>query len=156
MYTSAAPSFSRSFGHPAARRTYRSCTKEGGHPYVSASNVPLAGLEGTPRPLTVDEIAEYVRLYAHAAANAVHRAGFDGVELHAANGYIFDQFLHSTTNLRTDAYGGSIKNRMRFTCEVMDSLMQAVGATRVGIRLSPWSQYGGICISVLRVAVCRC
>ncbi|KAJ7869138.1 hypothetical protein B0H14DRAFT_3440840 [Mycena olivaceomarginata] len=74
--------------------------------YVSASNVPIAG-QPAPRPLTVDEIQEYVQLYATAASNAVHKAGFDGVEIHAANGYLLDQFLHDRSNIRTDAYGGS-------------------------------------------------
>jgi len=76
---------------------------------VSAGDVPLEGREDTPRPLTVDEIKRYIGLYATAAANAVHRAGFDGVEIHGANGYLPDQFLQTVTNNRTDEYGGSLR-----------------------------------------------
>ena len=65
---------------------------DGGLPYVSASDVPIDG-QAAPRPLTVDEIQKYIQLYATAASNAVHRAGFDGVEIHGANGYLIDQFL---------------------------------------------------------------
>ncbi|KAJ6601074.1 NADH:flavin oxidoreductase/NADH oxidase [Mycena vulgaris] len=83
-----------------------------GLPYVSASDVPVVGRGGSaPRPLTVEEIQEYVQLYATAASNAVHKAGFDGVEIHAANGCLLDQFLHDGSNIRTDAYGGSPENR---------------------------------------------
>ncbi|KAJ7603628.1 hypothetical protein DFH06DRAFT_331072 [Mycena polygramma] len=106
-------------------------------PYVSASDVPLTG--GTkPRPLTVNEIKEYVELYAQAASNAVHKAGFDGVEIHGANGYLLDQFLHDTSNIRTDAYGGSIENRTRFPLDVVDAVVKAVGQKKTAFRISPW------------------
>ncbi|KAJ7037961.1 hypothetical protein C8F04DRAFT_1090791 [Mycena alexandri] len=111
-----------------------------GLPYVSASDVPLTGGK-TPRPLTVEELQEYVQLYATAAYNAVHRAGFDGVEIHAANGYLLDQFLHDTSNVRTDAYGGSVENRTRFPLEIADAVVKAVGAQRTGLRISPWGTY---------------
>jgi len=76
--------------------------EEGGFEYVSAGDVPLKEGEAIPRPLTVDEIKEYIGLYATAATNAVHRAGFDGVEIHGANGYLPDQFLQTVSNNRTD------------------------------------------------------
>jgi NADPH2 dehydrogenase len=118
-----------------------------GHPLVAPSPIPIPSKtkndEDTPPPLpralTVEEIEEYVRLYVTAAENAVLRAGFDGVEIHAANGYLPDQFLQTNTNHRTDGYGGSVQNRVRFVLEVTDAVVNAVGAHRVGIRFSPWS-----------------
>ena len=89
-----------------------------------------------PHALTIDEIAEVVAQFRRAAANAI-RAGFDGVEIHGANGYLVDQFLRDGANQRTDAYGGSIENRCRFALEVVDAVVAEIGAGRVGIRLSP-------------------
>ncbi|KAJ7439987.1 NADH:flavin oxidoreductase/NADH oxidase [Mycena latifolia] len=97
-----------------------------GLPYVSASGVPLNG-GPAPRPLTIAEIQEYVKLYATAASNAVHKAGFDGVEIHSVNGFLLNQFLDEQSNLRTDVYGGSIENRARFPLEVVDAVVKAVG-----------------------------
>lgn len=88
------------------------------------------------RALETDEIARVVADYAHAAENA-KRAGFDGVQLHGANGYLVDQFLRETTNQRTDRYGGSPENRTRFLREVLEALIGVWGADRVGVRLSP-------------------
>ncbi|MDF2999730.1 MAG: NADH:flavin oxidoreductase/NADH oxidase [Xanthobacteraceae bacterium] len=89
-----------------------------------------------PRALTLDEIKGVVEDFGKAAANAI-RAGFDGVEIHGANGYLIDQFLRDGANKRTDAYGGSIENRTRFLREVLESVTGAIGAKRTGIRLSP-------------------
>jgi NADPH2 dehydrogenase len=90
----------------------------------------------TRRALTVEEIKEYVKLYATAAENAVMKAGFDGVEIHSANGYLPDQFLQATSNKRTDEYGGSVENRLQFVLEAIDAIVEVVGANRAGIRLS--------------------
>ncbi|KAJ7696759.1 hypothetical protein B0H17DRAFT_1158567 [Mycena rosella] len=109
-------------------------------PFVSASEVPIEG-KPAPRPLTVEEIQEYVQLYATAASNAVHKAGFDGVEIHSANGYLLDQFLHDRSNIRTDAYGGSVENRTRFPLEVADAVVKAVGQKKTGLRISPWGTF---------------
>ncbi|KAI0373005.1 FMN-linked oxidoreductase [Pilatotrama ljubarskyi] len=109
--------------------------------YVGASAIPQQDRKGIPRPLTVPEIEEYVELYAQAASNAVHGAGFDGVEIHGANGYLVDQFLQDVTNQRTDEYGGSIENRARFGLEVVEAVTRAVGANKTAIRLSPWSEF---------------
>ncbi len=81
--------------------------------------------------------------YAKAAANAVHRAGFDGIEVHGANGYLVDQFLQSASNQRTDEYGGSIENRARFALEVVDAIVKEIGESKTGIRFSPWNTYQG-------------
>lgn len=91
-------------------------------------------------PLTESEIKEHVQLYATAAKNAI-RAGFDGVEVHGANGYLIDQFLRSSSNKRTDKYGGSIENRCRFLFEVVDAVVEAIGADRVGLRISPLNAF---------------
>ncbi len=89
-----------------------------------------------PRALRLDELPGIVNDYRHAAANAM-AAGFDGVEVHAANGYLIDQFLRSGSNHRTDAYGGSIDNRARLLVEVMTAIAKEIGGDRTGIRLSP-------------------
>ena len=89
-----------------------------------------------PRALDATELPGIVEDYRRAAANAM-AAGFDGVEVHAANGYLIDQFLRSGSNLRTDAYGGSIDNRARFLQEVMQAVVAEVGGGRTGVRLSP-------------------
>jgi N-ethylmaleimide reductase len=91
-----------------------------------------------PRALETGEIAGIVADYAHAAACA-RRAGFDGVELHGANGYLIDQFLRDGSNKRTDAYGGGIENRLRFALEVTDAVLKVWPATRVGFRMAPSS-----------------
>jgi N-ethylmaleimide reductase len=91
-----------------------------------------------PRALGLAEIAGVVADFAAAAANA-RRAGFDGVELHGANGYLIDQFLRDGTNKRSDSYGGSIENRARFALEVVDAALKAWPAGRVGVRLAPVS-----------------
>jgi N-ethylmaleimide reductase len=95
----------------------------------------------TPRALETDDIHGIVADFAQASRNAL-AAGFDGVEIHGANGYLIDQFLQSGTNRRTDRYGGSLENRARFLLEVMQAVTGAVGADRVGLRLSPGGVFG--------------
>ncbi|KAF9050686.1 NADH:flavin oxidoreductase/NADH oxidase [Hymenopellis radicata] len=109
--------------------------------YIAPSPVKLTGKEETPRAMTVDEIKEFVQAYANAAFNAVDKAGFDGVEIHGANGYLIDQFIQDVTNKRTDQYGGSVENRARFALEVVDAVVKAVGAEKTGIRFSPWGEF---------------
>ena len=94
----------------------------------------------TPRALETEEIPQVVEDYRKAAANA-KKAGFDGVEIHAANGYIIDEFLQSKTNHRTDKYGGSIENRYRFLKEIVEAILTVWDAGRVGVRLSPNGNY---------------
>jgi N-ethylmaleimide reductase len=96
----------------------------------------------TPRALALEEIPGIVADFAQGAVNA-RRAGFDGVEIHAANGYLIDQFLRDGTNQRTDAYGGAVENRARFLKEVVEAVVGAWSADRVGVRLSPmFDSYG--------------
>ncbi|WP_345971279.1 alkene reductase [Sulfurimonas sp. HSL1-6] len=90
----------------------------------------------TPRPLETAEIPGIVEQYVDGAKNAV-AAGFDGVEIHGANGYLIDQFLRDGTNRRKDAYGGSVENRVRFLLEIVEGVSAAIGADRTGVRLSP-------------------
>lgn len=112
---------------------------------VSASDVKQAGYVSllrpkreyvVPRPLEISEIQTIVEQYKQSAIRA-KAAGFDGVELHAANGYLIDQFLQSSTNQREDSYGGSVENRARFLLEVVDALIEVWGAGRVGVHLAP-------------------
>ena len=98
----------------------------------------------TPRSLTVEEIKAYVQWYATAADKAVNKAGFDGVELLFAGGYLPDQFLQDVSNQRTDEYGGSIENRARFPLEILQAVTNAVGEDRVGFRISPWNPFQGM------------
>lgn len=100
----------------------------------------------TPHALTLEEIKKTVKDYKQAAINAME-AGFDGAELHAANGYLPNQFLADNANIRTDEYGGSLENKSRFTLEIMQELVQAVGNKKVGIRLSPTILSNGIIIN---------
>ncbi|KAJ7842217.1 hypothetical protein B0H14DRAFT_2781248 [Mycena olivaceomarginata] len=94
-----------------------------------------------PDPADANIPLEFTELYAQAASNAVHKAGFDGVEIHAANGYLLDQFFHDGTNTRADAYGGSIENRARFPLEVLDAVVKAVGQKNAAFRISPWGTF---------------
>ena len=96
-----------------------------------------------PREMTAQDIAHVVAAYGRGAANAM-KAGFDGVEIHAANGYIIDQFLQSRTNRRTDGYGGSLANRTRLLREVLEAVAREVPAGRIGIRISPTSERKGM------------
>ncbi len=97
---------------------------------------------GTPRALHLNEIPGVIDDYAVAACNAI-AAGFDGVEIHGANGYLLDQFMRDGSNFRTDRYGGSVENRIRLTLEVTEAVAGAIGADRTGIRISPVSPASG-------------
>src|SRR5438445_1126761 len=129
-------------------RVSHSSFQPGGVLPVAPSAVPISGgfktatADGkvvpyeTPRALETSEIPGVVDAYRKAAGNAL-KAGFDGVEVHGANGYLIEQFLQSHTNLRTDRYGGGIENRVRFLMEVTEAVVEVWGADRVGVRLSP-------------------
>ncbi|KAI1132426.1 NADPH dehydrogenase [Nemania abortiva] len=113
--------------------------KKRGIEVKSPSAIPEEG-KPTPKAMTQEDIQSFIQDYAQAGRNAIE-AGFDGVEIHGANGYLVDQFLHDGSNQRTDNYGGSIANRSRFAVGVVDALIDAIGAKRVAIRLSPWSDF---------------
>ena len=100
----------------------------------------------TPQEITIDQIKQTIKDYGQAARNAI-QAGFNGVELHAANGYLPAQFLAESANQRTDEYGGSIANKARFVLEVMQELISAVGGDRVGIKISPFHPYGNMILN---------
>ena len=93
-----------------------------------------------PQAMTEADIKTSIAEYVHAARNAV-AAGFDGIELHSANGYLLEQFIRPNSNQRTDRYGGSIANRARFVLEVVDAVIAAIGKDKVGIRLSPFGVF---------------
>jgi N-ethylmaleimide reductase len=97
----------------------------------------------TPRALSVEEVKATIRDFRHAAARAIE-AGADGVEIHAGNGYLLQQFFSPNANLRSDGYGGSIANRARFGIEVAAAVADEIGAVRTGFRISPGSRLGGI------------
>ncbi|WP_255770566.1 alkene reductase [Pseudarthrobacter sulfonivorans] len=131
-------------------RQSHSTVQPDGLPPKAPSAIPITGYQyrapsgripyEVPRELTTAEITDIVQAYGTAARNAV-RAGFDGVELHAANGYLIDQFLNDASNQRTDHYGGSYENRMRFLLEVITEVARSLPAERIGVRLSPSSDW---------------
>ncbi|KAH7371126.1 hypothetical protein BKA66DRAFT_470188 [Pyrenochaeta sp. MPI-SDFR-AT-0127] len=110
---------------------------------TSSGDIPVDSEHSTPVPLSLDQIKGIIRDYAQAAKNAIE-AGFDGVELHGANGYLIDQFLQDRCNNRKDQYGGSIENRSRFAMEAVEAVVDAIGADRTAIRFSPWSTFNGM------------
>jgi N-ethylmaleimide reductase len=123
---------SHSSYHPGELPVAPSAIKPAGEVYT------FEGMKAyeTPRALSVEEIHAIVKEYVQGAKNAI-AAGFDGVEIHSANGYLLDQFLRDGTNKREDEYGGSIENRSRFLVEVISAVTLAVGADKTGVRLSP-------------------
>jgi len=138
------------------RMSHASLQPEGGAPVSAAARAPApsasnkafvyledgsAGFADTtpPRALSTDEVARVTGDFVAAARNAV-AAGFDGIEIHAANGYLFEQFFNAQLNDRTDRYGGARENRVRFLLETVDAVAAAIGAQRVGVRLAPNSR----------------
>jgi N-ethylmaleimide reductase len=97
----------------------------------------------TPKELEISEIKKIVEDYAKAARNAIE-AGFDGVEIHGANGYLVDQFLKDGSNKRNDIYGGSLENRVRFLCEIIEAVSAEIGNDKTAVRLSPSGTYNGM------------
>ena len=131
------------------RISHSSLQPDGGLPQAPSAIPPSSGMVlgadlkphpfETPRALETSELPGIVAAYGQAARNAI-AAGFDGVEIHGANGYLLEQFLQSRSNKRTDAYGGSIENRARLMLEATRAAVDAIGADRVGIRLSPYGR----------------
>jgi N-ethylmaleimide reductase len=132
-------------------RVSHTALQPGGMPPIAPSAIQAKGVKAfietgpgvgklvepsLPRALTIPEIHELVALYAQSARNAM-AAGFDGVEIHSANGYLVNQFISSRSNKRDDAYGGSLQNRLRFLREIVHAVAEAVGPERVGVRFAP-------------------
>lgn len=134
------------------RISHSSLHEEHGHP-IAPSAIAAAGQTygadwqlydyETPRAMDVDDITQLLKDYVLAAQNA-KAAGFDGVEIHAANGYLLDQFLHDKTNQRTDEYGGTIENRLRLLGKVIENITSVFPTDRIGIRLSPYGSFNDI------------
>lgn len=118
--------------------TAQNLKEEFGLDVIAPSAIPIDDQRAMPREMTEDDIWHMIEDYAQAAKNAIE-AGFDGVEIHNANGYIIDQFTQDVSNIRTDEWGGSVEKRARFALEVAKAVVNAVGKERTGIRLSPWS-----------------
>lgn len=114
-----------------------------GHELLSSSAVPIDDTRAVPGEMTEDDVWQSIQDYAEAAKNAI-AAGFDGVEIHGANGYLVDQFLQNTCNKRQDAWGGSTEKRSKFAIEVTKAVVGAVGSERTAIRLSPFSDFQGM------------
>ena len=120
---------------------------------IAPSSIPVEGeiwtdtlgmqAYATAQAMTAEDIAATVGEHAQAARNAI-LAGFDGVEIHGANGYLLEQFINPHVNTRTDAYGGSINKRLKFILEVVDAVIEAIGKDKVGIRLSPFNQFNSM------------
>jgi NADPH2 dehydrogenase len=117
--------------------------KADGYKLLSSSATPEAEGKPVPEEMSENDIQEFIAAYAQAAKNAIE-AGFDGVEIHGANGYLIDQFTQDTANKRTDTWGGSVENRARFALEVTKAVVAAIGPERTGIRLSPFSDFQGM------------
>ncbi|MBG6077564.1 alkene reductase [Polaromonas sp. CG_9.11] len=120
-------------GRPVAPSAITAKTKT----VLIRDGVPTFVATSEPRALDAGELPEIVHTYRAAALNAVDTAGFDGVEIHAANGYLLDQFLKNGSNQRTDDYGGPVRNRARLMLEATRAIVDAIGGGRTGIRLSP-------------------
>ncbi|KAK6379431.1 hypothetical protein LTS17_006349 [Exophiala oligosperma] len=129
------------------RSARKAASEAKGIDIVSSSDVPIVDPTDPnvviPRPMTQDEIEQCIRDFGTAAKHAIE-AGFDGVEIHAANGYLIDQFLQDVSNKRTDEWGGNVENRARFCLRVVQEVVEAIGGERTGIRLSPFSPFAGM------------
>ncbi len=131
--------------HHAGRISHPSLLPDGALPVAPSAVRPKGEVHtpygkdvyATPRALTIEEIPSVVEMFRYATQRAVE-AGFDGVELHGANGYLPHSFLSSLTNLRTNAYGGSVENRARFFLEVVQAMAGVSGGSYVGVKVSPW------------------
>jgi N-ethylmaleimide reductase len=125
---------------PGARVVAPSAVRADGTMWTDAEGLqPMP----TPEAMSADDLRETRTELVRAASNAI-AAGFDGIELHGANGYLLEQFLHPHTNRRGDAYGGSVENRARFVTEAAIACAEAIGGDRVGIRLSPFNTYNDL------------
>jgi len=109
----------------------------------SSSATQVDDTHAVAKEMSIEDIQELIAAHVQAAKNAI-AAGFDGVEIHGANGYLIDQFLQDVTNTRTDRYGGSVENRSRLAFEIVQAVVNAIGAERTGIRFSPYNNFQGM------------
>ena len=116
---------------------------ETGSEVCGPSPTPMKEGDSVPKALTEEQINSLIRDFATAAESAI-AAGFDGVEVHGANGYLVDQFLQDVSNKRSDKWGGSIEKRARFAVDIAQAIAEAIGPQRLGFRLSPWSTWQGM------------
>lgn len=114
-----------------------------GFAILAPSAIPMEEGAAIPQAMTIQDIKQTVQDFVDASRNAI-RAGFDGVEIHGANGYLLDQFIQDVSNKRNDEYGGTVENRSRLLNDVIESVVNAIGSERVGLRLSPWSKFQGM------------
>lgn len=117
--------------------------REEGASILAPSAIPIDEGAAVPQAMTLEEIHQTVQDFVKASKNAI-RAGFDGVEIHGANGYLLDQFIQDVSNNRQDDYGGNVENRSRLLDEVIKAVVDTIGPKRVGLRLSPWSTFQGM------------
>ncbi|KAK7205922.1 hypothetical protein BZA70DRAFT_310392 [Myxozyma melibiosi] len=110
---------------------------------TGASAIKDDSVDATPREMTTEEVVGFEDAYVHASKCAI-AAGFDGIEIHGAHGYLVDQFLQDVSNKRTDIYGGSVENRARFALNIIDKVSAAIGEEKVAIRLSPFNNFQGM------------
>lgn len=109
----------------------------------SSSDIPISG-EGKgfkyskPKAMDLEDMKNAISDFVNGADNAINKCGFDGIELHGANGYLLDQFIRDNINVRTDEFGGSIENRCKFPLMVLDAVIEKIGSKKVGYRISPW------------------
>ncbi|EGV61711.1 12-oxophytodienoate reductase [Yamadazyma tenuis] len=123
-------------------RTFKPQASEYNAPVVSSSSVPIDGeMYHIPKPMDETDMKQTIEDFVNAADNAINKAGFDGIELHGANGYLLDQFIEDNINTRTDEFGGSIENRCKFPLMVLDAVIEKVGSGKVGYRISPWDVF---------------
>ncbi|KAM0335504.1 hypothetical protein ACHAQA_000552 [Verticillium albo-atrum] len=117
--------------------------KTEGFPIVAPSALAIDENSAVPQAMTLEEIKQTIQDFVKASKNAIE-AGFDGVEIHGANGYLLDQFIQDVSNKRNDEYGGNIENRSRLLDNIVKSVVDVIGPERVGLRLSPWSTFQGM------------
>lgn len=113
---------------------------------ISSSNVKISDDKNefsyhVPKVMDAEDMKEVIEDFVKAADNAINKSGFDGIELHGANGYLLDQFIEDSVNTRTDEFGGSIENRCKFPLMVLDAVIDKIGADKVGYRISPWDTF---------------
>ncbi|KAG8866898.1 hypothetical protein FRB98_004467, partial [Tulasnella sp. 332] len=118
--------------------------KRTGHNLASPGDIPMNEGDPAPKMMSRDDMYRYLETFTNAAKNAVIEAGFDGVEIHCANGYFLDQVISANANNRTDEFGGSVENRSRYILMLIKSVTEAIGQEKTGIRFSPYADFQNV------------